>query len=234
MYRLLAIWLATSSIAQVTKSAKCMSTTGTRPVMAAPMAEPTMAASEMGALRTRPGPNSSARPLVTPNGTPSTMSSPMQYTRASRLISSRSARFRASPKSMTAIRAASPAAQDGGEKGPAARRRPKVAGEAYSLYVEPAAEGAPKCNYVWVADGPLPGARAAHRSVHGRVDGEHVVAVHGHAGNAVARRARRDAAARGRVVVRGGRRPEVVFADEDHRHLPQGREIDALVKGAPV
>jgi hypothetical protein len=27
--------------------------------------------------------------------------------------------------------------------------------EAYSLYVERAAEGAPECNYVWVADGPL-------------------------------------------------------------------------------
>src|SRR4029450_6531588 len=35
------------------------------------------------------------------------------------------------------------------EKGPAARRRPKAAGEAYSLYVEPAAEGANE------ADGPL-------------------------------------------------------------------------------
>ena len=34
-------------------------------------------------------------------------------------------------------------------KGPAARRRPKAAGEAYSLYVEPAAEGANE------ADGPL-------------------------------------------------------------------------------
>ena len=30
----------------------------------------------------------------------------------------------------------------GGEKGPDARRRPKAAGEAYFLYVEPAAEGA--------------------------------------------------------------------------------------------
>jgi hypothetical protein len=30
----------------------------------------------------------------------------------------------------------------GGEKGPAARRRPKAAREAYSLYVECAAEGA--------------------------------------------------------------------------------------------
>ena len=65
-------------MAQVTKSAKCMSTTGTSPVSAAPMEEPTMAASEMGALRTRSRPNSSASPVVTPKGTPSTMSSPMQ------------------------------------------------------------------------------------------------------------------------------------------------------------
>ena len=36
-----------------------------------------------------------------------------------------------------------------GEKGPAARRRPKAAREAYSLYVERAAEGANE------ADGPL-------------------------------------------------------------------------------
>jgi hypothetical protein len=35
------------------------------------------------------------------------------------------------------------------EKGPAARRRPKAAGEAYFLYVEPAAEG------VNEADGPF-------------------------------------------------------------------------------
>ena len=37
----------------------------------------------------------------------------------------------------------------GAEKGPDARRRPKVAREAYSLYVERAAEGANE------ADGPL-------------------------------------------------------------------------------
>ena len=35
------------------------------------------------------------------------------------------------------------------EKGPDARRRPTAAGEAYSVYVEPAAEGANE------ADGPL-------------------------------------------------------------------------------
>ena len=39
--------------------------------------------------------------------------------------------------------------RQGGEKGSDARRRPKAAGEAYSLYVEPAAEGANE------ADGPL-------------------------------------------------------------------------------
>src|SRR5713101_6855134 len=38
---------------------------------------------------------------------------------------------------------------EGAEKGPDARRRPKAAGEAYFLYVEPAAEGANE------ADGPL-------------------------------------------------------------------------------
>ena len=46
--------------------------------MAAPMAEPTIAASEIGAFNTRSGPNSSTSPRVQPNGMPSTMSSPMQ------------------------------------------------------------------------------------------------------------------------------------------------------------
>ena len=82
--------------------------------------------------------------------------------------------------------------------------------------------------------GPLPGSRTIHRGLHGLVDGERVVAVHGHSGDAVARCACRDAASRGREVVRGGRCPEVVLADEDHRHLPQGGEVDALVKGAAV
>src|SRR5881628_666242 len=51
-------------MAHVTKSAKCMSTTGTRPVIAAPIAEPTIAASEIGAFRTRSAPNSSRSPFV--------------------------------------------------------------------------------------------------------------------------------------------------------------------------
>jgi hypothetical protein len=48
-----------------------------------------------------------------------------------------------------AVDARRPLAAQGVEKGPAARRRPKVAREAYSLYVERAAEGANE------ADGPL-------------------------------------------------------------------------------
>src|SRR5438034_9192603 len=87
-------------MAQVTKWAKGTATTGTRPVIAAPIAEPTIAASEIGAFRTRSGPNSSQGPFVTPKGTPSTMSSPIQNTRGSRCISSRSALLSASPKSM--------------------------------------------------------------------------------------------------------------------------------------
>src|SRR5206468_11032849 len=42
-----------------------------------------------------------------------------------------------------------PSARQAAEKGAAARRRPKAAGEAYFLYVEPAAEGANE------ADAPL-------------------------------------------------------------------------------
>ena len=39
-----------------------------------------------------------------------------------------------------------PVSKPVGEKGPVARRRPKTAGEAYSLYVEPAVEGANEAN----------------------------------------------------------------------------------------
>ena len=46
-----------------------------------------------------------------------------------------------------------------GEKGPVARRRPKAAGEAYSLYVEPAAEGANEANGPLSAIGTLGRAR---------------------------------------------------------------------------
>src|SRR2546427_3325428 len=46
------------------------------------------------------------------------------------------------------------------QKGPDARRRPKAAGEAYSLYVEPAAEGANE------ADGPFSAACAAGKLGH--------------------------------------------------------------------
>src|SRR5678816_4946791 len=53
------------------------------------------------------------------------------------------------PRSCPGSRSLSPKPGSSDEKGPAARRRPKAAGEAYLLYVEPAAEGANE------ADGPL-------------------------------------------------------------------------------
>src|SRR5687767_8218152 len=68
------------------------STTGRIPCMAAPIPAPTSAISEMGAFRTRSGPNSSSMPWVTPIEPPiSAMSSPMMKTSTSRRIASESA-----------------------------------------------------------------------------------------------------------------------------------------------
>src|SRR6516164_2799404 len=76
----------------VTKSPNMISTTGRKPVMAAPTATPVKPASEMGVSSTRSGPNSSTRPVRTLNGCPaSAMSSPRMKTRESRRISSASA-----------------------------------------------------------------------------------------------------------------------------------------------
>ena len=57
-----ALWLTIWLNATNEKSANCISTIGRIPSMAAPMAEPTMASSEMGASMTRPG-KRSASPL---------------------------------------------------------------------------------------------------------------------------------------------------------------------------
>src|SRR5215472_2046505 len=76
----------------VTKSPNMISTTGRRPVMAAPTARPVKPASEMGVSRTRSAPNSSTRPESTLKGVPaSATSSPRMQTRESRRISSASA-----------------------------------------------------------------------------------------------------------------------------------------------
>src|SRR5690348_3040943 len=74
---------------RVMKSPNMMSTTGRRPVMAAPTATPVKPASEIGVSRTRSGPNSSTKPVRTLKGWPaSAMSSPMMSTRESRRSSS--------------------------------------------------------------------------------------------------------------------------------------------------
>ena len=65
-----------------------ISATGRRPVMAAPIAAPTIACSLMGVSQTRSGPNSANSPVVvlkTPSAAP--MSSPRQTTVGSRRIS---------------------------------------------------------------------------------------------------------------------------------------------------
>ena len=88
----LAAWLTSWSSARVTKSTNMISTTGRRPDCAAPIAIPAIAASLIGVLRIRSGPNSSARPAVAPHGPPSATSSPTTSTCASSRIASRERR----------------------------------------------------------------------------------------------------------------------------------------------
>src|SRR5579872_1921358 len=81
-----------------TKSPNMMSTTGRRPVMAAPTPMPVNPASEMGVSSTRSGPNSSTRPFRTLKAVPaSATSSPITKTRGSRRNSSARASRTASP-----------------------------------------------------------------------------------------------------------------------------------------
>src|ERR1700688_3641568 len=76
----------------VMKSPNIMSTTGRKPVIAAPTATPVNPASEIGVSTTRLAPNSSIKPERTLNGVPaSATSSPRMQTRESRRISSASA-----------------------------------------------------------------------------------------------------------------------------------------------
>ena len=86
----LAAWLTSWSSASVTKSTNMISTTGRAPDCAAPTAMPQIAASLMGVLRTRSGPNSSASPAVAPHGPPSATSSPRISTLESARIASAS------------------------------------------------------------------------------------------------------------------------------------------------
>src|SRR6266446_697117 len=76
----------------VMKSPNMMSTTGRKPVIAAPTATPVNPASEIGVSTTRRVPNSATSPERTLNGVPaSATSSPIMHTRESRRISSASA-----------------------------------------------------------------------------------------------------------------------------------------------
>jgi hypothetical protein len=84
--------LTICSAASVRKSSYITSATGRIPCIAAPIAVPTSAISEMGVLRTRSAPNSSSIPCVTPIDPPiSAMSSPMMKTSSSTRIALESA-----------------------------------------------------------------------------------------------------------------------------------------------
>src|SRR6266481_1634859 len=99
MYRNFAAWLTSGSIANGRKSPYINSTTGRIPVAAAPTPTATMPSSEIGLSRTLDGPNSLAKPSVTPNTPPPSpqtpISSPSRKTLRSRIISSRNASFKA-------------------------------------------------------------------------------------------------------------------------------------------
>ena len=88
MYRLFAISFATMSQHTARKSENMISAITGTPVIAAPMAAPSSACSEIGVSRTRSGPNSSTSPTVVLNTPPAAaMSSPSITRLGSRRIS---------------------------------------------------------------------------------------------------------------------------------------------------
>src|SRR5436309_6301646 len=92
MYRCFAAWFTTCSAARVMKSSYMISATGRIPCIAAPIAAPASAISEIGVFRTRSAPNSASSPCVTPIEPPiSAMSSPMMNTSSSARIAVASA-----------------------------------------------------------------------------------------------------------------------------------------------
>src|SRR5437762_1197691 len=86
------------------KSSYMISAIGRIPCIAAPIAAPASAISEIGVLRTRSGPNSASMPCVTPIEPPiSAMSSPMTKTSGSRRIACESASRTASRNESSGI-----------------------------------------------------------------------------------------------------------------------------------
>ena len=97
MYRMEAAQFTIWSSASSEKFTVMISTTGRRPVIAAPTPMPTIVFSEIGVSRTLFSPNSWSSPWVTLNAPWKTpMSSPMRKTFSSASISSRSASLSAS------------------------------------------------------------------------------------------------------------------------------------------
>ena len=94
MNRSFAAWLTIMSIATVVKFISMISATGRMPTIAAPIAAPMIACSEIGVVRTRDLPYLVDRPRVTPTTPPSSsspMSSPSRMTFWSSAMASSSA-----------------------------------------------------------------------------------------------------------------------------------------------
>src|SRR3974390_2080609 len=96
MNRSLAALLISWSAAMPMKSMIMISATGSIPSIAAPIAAPTIAASEIGVSSTRSWPYFVDKPAVGPDAPGSAMSSPSKNTLSSALSASSSARFSAS------------------------------------------------------------------------------------------------------------------------------------------
>src|SRR6201995_444046 len=96
MNRSLAALLISWSAAIPMKSMIMISATGSIPSIAAPIAAPTIAASDIGVSRTRSWPYFVDRPAVGPDAPGSAMSSPSRNTRSSACSAWANARFRAS------------------------------------------------------------------------------------------------------------------------------------------
>src|SRR5882757_1338623 len=96
MNRIFAALLISWSAAMPMKSMIMISATGSMPSIAAPMAAPTMAASEIGVSSTLSWPYFVDSPAVGPDAPGSAMSSPSRNTRSSDSSAWSSARFRAS------------------------------------------------------------------------------------------------------------------------------------------
>ena len=82
--------------------------------------------------------------------------------------------------------------------------------------------------------GAVARSRSLHRLIGGRMDGDEIVAIQLHAGEAVGGGAAADLRNAAGVAEGNFRRKAVVFADEQHRQLPDRCHVEPLVEGGII